>query len=59
VRARHHKTGEKVVKRSSLIDKTGQEPSLAMEGTTTFPIQPFTWNRFAAVSALTAATLHG
>jgi sarcosine oxidase, subunit beta len=31
---------------------------LVMVGTT-FPIQPFTWNRFAAVSGPTAATLHG
>jgi sarcosine oxidase subunit beta len=32
---------------------------LVMEGTTAFPIQPFTSDRFAAVSGLAAATLHG
>jgi sarcosine oxidase, subunit beta len=32
---------------------------LVMEGTTAFPIQPFTWDRFAAVSGPAAATLHG
>jgi sarcosine oxidase subunit beta len=32
---------------------------LVIEGTTTFPIQPFTWDRFAVMSGLAAATLHG
>jgi sarcosine oxidase subunit beta len=32
---------------------------LVLEGMTAFPIQPFTRDRFAAVSGLAAATLHG
>jgi sarcosine oxidase subunit beta len=32
---------------------------LVLEGTTSFPIQPFRRERFGAVSGLTAATLHG
>jgi sarcosine oxidase, subunit beta len=32
---------------------------LVIEGTTALPIQPFTWNRFAAMSGLAGATLHG
>ncbi len=32
---------------------------LVGKGTTSLPIQPFTWNRFAAMSGLAGATLHG
>jgi sarcosine oxidase, subunit beta len=32
---------------------------LVLEGATEFPIQPFTWDRFTAVSSQAAATLHG
>ena len=32
---------------------------LVAKGTTALPIQPFTWNRFAAMLGLAGATLHG